>query len=160
MSDMAPSGIGNGVMAMTNDGGIVLTLMKRSPDVGAVYRHNSEWKPVLDPRVFEGLAFVGVADGSEDLYDEYEAQKLLAPIGYYIPSIEGPFWPYASPEKKGTPAGDFVSDTGVTASVLLDSADDLVAAVSAAADNPDLRWYVERRIAALGLEADLPWQEG
>jgi len=160
MSDTAPPSVGNGIMAMTNDDGIVITLLKRSPDVGAVFRHNSEWKPVLDPRVFEGLAFVGVADGSEDFYDEYEAKKLLAPIGDYVPSIEGPFWPYLTVEKNGTPAGDFVSEKNITASVLLDSAGDLVSAVSAAADNPDLRWYVERRIAALGLEADLPWQEG
>ena len=99
MSDTAPPSVGNGVMAMTNDDGIVITLLKRSPDVGAVFRHNSEWKPVLDPRVFEGLAFVGVADGSEDLYDKYEAQKLFAPIGDYVPSIEGPFWPDVTAEK-------------------------------------------------------------
>jgi hypothetical protein len=49
-------------------------------------------------------------------------------------------------------------DTSVTASVTLDSVDDLTAAIAAAVEDPELRWYVERRVQALGLEASLPWR--
>jgi hypothetical protein len=40
----------------------------------------------------------------------------------------------------------------------LRSADDLPQAIQAAVDNPDLRWWVERRAKAMGLEhPEFPW---
>jgi hypothetical protein len=40
----------------------------------------------------------------------------------------------------------------------LASVDDLPQAVQAAMDNPDLRWWVERRVKAMGLEhPEFPW---
>lgn len=40
------------------------------------------------------------------------------------------------------------------------SKDDLPSAIAAAADNPGARWYVERRVKALGAsdEFPLPWR--
>lgn len=50
-----------------------------------------------------------------------------------------------------------VEEDAVTAAVTLDSDEDLTAAIEAATADPDLRWYVERRVEALGIEASLPW---
>jgi hypothetical protein len=50
-------------------------------------------------------------------------------------------------------------EEGITAALTLDSARDLPDAIAAALLNSDLRWWVEARVAALGLKASLPWQK-
>lgn len=52
-----------------------------------------------------------------------------------------------------------MDEEAVTAALTLDGPRDLEDAIAAALLNSDLRWYVERRVAALGLEAALPWQK-
>lgn len=178
MSDVTPFEIGDGIMAMTEDDGTVITLLKRDPTSGAMYRHDSEWLPLVDPTVLDDLAFVGVTDSAEAVYDKYESQDELVSVGHYYPSAEGPFWPhpvtiYAEPETADEASAnmdDDVEDDSVdsveaveeplAASITLNSADDLDSAIAAAAADPEIRWYVERRMQALGLEARLPWLEG
>lgn len=175
-----------GIMAMTSDAGLVVTLLQKDAN-GPVYRHGSEWVPVVDPSAFDGLTFVGVDEDSVATYDQYETNDLLAPISEYTPSMGGPFWPdviekdgddelvldeetgiYAAVDgseedeersEVGPSEDDEPEEEAVTASVRLDTVDDLTAAVDAAVRDPDLRWFVERRVAALGLEASLPWQQ-
>lgn len=173
--------IPDGIMAMADDNGTVVTLLKRDPEQGAVYRHDGAWHPVVDPTVFDGLTFVGVTASSEAVYDKYEADDKLVTVGHYYPSAEGPYWPdpvkvYDEPETAEESAAnrddddeDVLDDsdlaesvasddeTAVTASVVVDSAEDLDIAIAAAIVNPEIRWYVERRVASLGLEVALPW---
>lgn len=187
-SAVEPETIPDGIMAMTSDSGLVVTLLQKDEN-GPVYRHGGEWVPVVDPSAFDGLTFVGVDEDSVETYDNHESSDLLVPISEYTPSMGGPFWPdvvepsgdennvldeetgiYGPPvdgseeDEEGGEVGpseddedDESEEEAVTASILLDSEEDLTAAVAAAVDDPDLRWYVERRVEALGLEASLPW---
>jgi hypothetical protein len=168
--------IPEGIMAMTEDDSTVVTLLKRDPEHGAVYRHDGAWHPLVDPTVLDDLTFVGVTAGAESVYDKYEGDDKLVTLGHYTPSADGPFWPdpvkiYDEGEESvvvvddDEPADDATESDGqaeapvaASAAVTLDSEEDLTAAISAAIEDPDLRWYVERRVEALGLEADLPWQ--
>lgn len=97
--DVAPdeeprSPIGDGVMAMTNDAAQVITLLKRDPEHGAVWRNDGEWLPLLDLGAIAGLAFVGVTDEAIDIYDGFVARNRIVTIGHYPPSPHGPFWPH------------------------------------------------------------------
>jgi hypothetical protein len=65
--------------------------------------------------------------------------------------------PSVEEEEEAAPEED--EKEGITAALTLDSARDLPDAIAAALLNSDLRWYVERRVAALGIEAELPWQK-
>lgn len=181
MSDVttsAPFEIGSGIMAMTEDDGTVVTLIKRDPKAGAVYRHDGKWEPLVDPTVLDNLTFVGVTASAEAVYDRYLSDDKLVNIGHYFPSADGPFWPhpvqaYDEPETAAEVAAategggdedevgeETVAEDPLAASAVLNSVEDLPDAIAAAVLDPNLRWYVERRVAALGLEADLPWQKG
>lgn len=161
--------IPDGVMAMTDDDGVVITLYQNDEEHGGVIRSSGEWIPLTDPTVIEDLAFVGVQDSAVDLYDKHVADDKLVPIKFYAPTAEGPYWtdviPLSDDELVPDPEDaeeetETEEEEPVAASVALDSAEDLDEAIAAAAVDPDLRWWVERRVAALGLEAGLPWQKG
>lgn len=168
MSDVTPQYvIPDGLMAMTTDDGTVITLLKRDTDNGgAVIRTGGNWIPLTDPSTLDGLNFVGVVDGAVEIYDTNEGDGNLANVSSYPASEDGPFWTDVS-EDEGLvldeETGEYSrpgeqDEEPLAASVTLDTADDLDSAIAAAADDPDLQWYVERRVAALGLEAALPWQ--
>lgn len=169
MSDTTMYEIPEGIMAMANDAGTVVTLLQRDPEAGASIRHDGQWIPVTDPETLDNLTFVGVEDNAVDLYDQHEADGNLVPIKYYSPSADGPYWPepifvddedLEFDEETGefsSPTAETEEDETLTASITLNTASDLDAAIAAAVMNQDLRWYVERRVAALGLEASLPW---
>lgn len=192
MSDVTPTTIPDGLMAMTDDNGTVVTLLKRDPEHGAVYRHDGAWHPLVDPTVLNDLAFVGVTASSEPIYDKYEKIDQLVTIGHYLPTTEGPQWtevvqgyeepehaseidyaaldeaseedeveeePAEESEEVPEPEEDEEDEEAVTAALTLDGPGDLQNAISAALLNKDLRWFVERRVAALGIEAELPWQK-
>lgn len=172
MSDATVFEIPEGIMAMTTDQGIVATLLQRDAEAGASVRHEGEWIPVTDPETLDGLTFVGVDESAVDLYDTHEADGNLVPIKYYTPTAEGPHWPEPvlvddEDLEFDEETGEFSSSTEesdedvepLAASIPINSASDLDLAISAALRDPDLRWYVERRVAALGLKASLPWQK-
>jgi hypothetical protein len=114
------------------------------------------------------------------LFKNYDRDNNLGVIGSYPLSDKGPFPslaqlevpmskeimdPREEDDEYWENAGESYEDyksTGavtapITASVLVNSEDDLPLAIAAALRDENLRWYVERRVAALGLEADLPW---
>lgn len=186
MSDTMTTPIPDGLMAMTSDFGHVVTLLKRDDEHGAVLRLDGEWQPLLDPRVLDSLSFVGVADSAVDTYDRFLAEDRIVTLGHYVPSPDGPFWPHpivdftdveidegdegalregehveGDEEATEEPSGveDEQVDVPVTASVIVNGLDDLPLAIAAALRDENLRWYVERRIEALGLEAVLPWSK-
>lgn len=169
MSEVTEFKIPDGVMAMTDDEGVVVTLYQNDPEHGGVFRHDGAWVPLVDPTTLTELAFVGVQDSAVALFDEHEASGNLVPIKFYTPTAEGPYWTDAIPLNDDEVSEDVedeseeeivVDEEPLAASVTLNTVDDLTAAIAAANDDPDLRWYVERRVAALGLEASLPWLEG
>lgn len=162
MSEVTEFKIPDGVMAMTDDDGVVITLYQNDPEHGGVIRHSGAWVPLTDPTTLAELAFVGVQASAVDLYDEHEAMEHLVPIKFYTPTAEGPYWTEAIPLNDDELVDDEEEATAepLAASLTINSADDLTAAIAAAVEDPDMRWYVERRVAALGLEADLPWLRG
>lgn len=58
-------------------------------------------------------------------------------------------------------AGEVVYQYVSTMVMPIHSKDDLPSAIAAAAENPSARWYVERRVKALGAadEFPLPWRK-
>jgi hypothetical protein len=143
------------------------------------------WEPLHDLGVIEDYTFVGVNPEAVELYHNYDRDNTLGVISSYPISATGPFPTMAQqevrmPHEIPTPRGEndeFWANSGETygqpkepsdeptdepmmaSAVVIESADDLTAAIEAAERDPDLRWYVERRVAALGLEASLPWQK-
>lgn len=143
------------LMAMANDSGHVVTLYRTEDDGTAMFRLDGEWRELGDPATLSNLSFVGVEESAVELYDEHQSNGKLVPIKFYKPSIEGPYWTDIIDYDNEEDVED--EDAGVTASIVLNSRDDLEVAIAAAVQNEDLRWFVERRVAALGLEANLPW---
>lgn len=81
------------LMALVDDDGVVVSLFKADNDGDMRFRHDGEWKMVVDPTTISELAFVGVDDDAERLYDRLLQQGKLAPIARYPLSAEGPYWP-------------------------------------------------------------------
>jgi hypothetical protein len=74
-----------------------------------------------------------------------------------VPSTTNPLGSTNPTEVGSTPALEPVPTTA-SGVPLISGPDDIDAAIDAADEDPDMRWYVERRIAALGIERELPWQ--
>jgi hypothetical protein len=85
-----------------------------------------------------------------DAPTEEEAEEVTEEVTEDVEDVEEDSVPEAEEDSEEEP---------LTAALTLDSARDLPDAIAAALLNSDLRWYVERRVAALGLDADLPWQK-
>lgn len=138
------------------------------------------WEPLNDLGVIDGYSLVGVTADAVDLYHNYDRDNTLGVISSYPIATTGPFPTEAQlsvpmPREIGprrdaadefwknageTPGQVAYSDEAMMASaVVIETEDDLQDAIAAAAADPDLRWYVERRVAALGIEASLPWLE-
>lgn len=155
-------------MAMVSDAGVVVTLFQADDEGNLSYRMDGGWKPLVDPDTLSELSFVGVDEEALNLYDEHQQAGNLVPIQYYPASEDGPYWTdivvtdedvEEAPESDEPVEEEEVDEEAVTAALTLDSPGDLENAISAALLNKDLRWFVERRVAALGLEAELPWQK-
>lgn len=166
------------LVADPSEGAFVASLM-RVTDEGELeikFPDGYDWQPLTDPSVVSDYDIVGVTDDAVALFNNYDRDNTLGVIGSYPLSDKGPFptqeqlsVPMSAeiPEPR-TEDDEYWRNSGqsyslvspVTAAITVDSADDLDAAIAAAAQDPEIRWYVERRIRALGLEADLPWQEG
>jgi hypothetical protein len=150
------------VMALVDENGVVITLFQSDESGDFQIRLDGEWTPLADPRTIDGLTFVGVEEDALDLYDEHQKNGNLVPVRFYNPSLEGPYWSETIVTDDTEEGEEEVETTeedeeALTAAITLNSPRDLDDAIAAALLNKDLRWYVERRIAALGLEADLPW---
>lgn len=150
------------LFALTDDEGFVATMLLSAP-TGLYVRYSSAWHELTDDSVVENLNVYDVADTALDLFDRREIEgqlvavtSMLAPGGNQTGErveVTGPATEGADPaqERVVTAAG------GVMVAPTLRSAEDLPEAIAAACDNPDLQWWVERRVAALGIEAELPW---
>lgn len=159
------------------DGALVSALVKPAGEgeLDIMVPGGRGWEPLTDLGVIEGYTLVGVSSDAVELFNNYDRANTLGVVSSYPISPEGP---HPSDAQLAVPmpreiaprrddSDEFWTNAGeappgaepVTASVTLNSAEDLTAAIEAAVADPEIRWYVERRMRALGLEAALPWQE-
>jgi hypothetical protein len=131
----------------------VLTLLLAS-DAGLFARYDRLWHPVVEPDIFDGTELVNVHEDAIQLYDAAD-------------QIGGQVAANLLPTGRNTLSGETLpppdSDPMVASAPIylpiIDTADDLNEAITAAADDPETRWYIEKRASALGLEVTFPWQE-
>jgi hypothetical protein len=157
--------------ALTNDDGFVSTMLLMAP-TGLYARYDRAWIRVEDPDVVDGRTVVDVRDEALVTYDDYDqvdqsVHVAMLPLveGESVDSITPPPEP-ETPEPTGADAADPLPVTETeeppaapvtAAAVAVASVDDLLVAITAAAEDPDMRWYVEKRAKALGYEEPLPW---
>lgn len=179
-SDSNPLGLPGNLWAAVSDpedGALVAALVRPTDDGGleVKFPDGHDWETLDDPSVLSDFNYVGVNPEAVQLFRNYDRDNTLGVIGSYPISDDGPFpteaqleipMPKEIPEPR-TEDDEYWENSGETpgnrplvSSVVVNGEDDLEMAIAAAADDPDLRWYVERRVAALGLEAVLPWQRG
>ena len=158
------------LFALTEDDGFVGTLLLSAP-TGLYVRYSNQWITLADTDLLDGLTVYEVGPSAVDLFDVSEQQGSVLTISAY--TVAGGEDTGEKVEQPGDiPGGEQTTDpmvdatdgsVPVTAGVLprgvpsLSSADDVEGAIAAAADNPDLQWWVERRLTMLGIEAELPW---
>ena len=144
--------------AMSEDDGFVATMMLNS-DTGLYVRYSSQWHKITDDDVVDGLNVTEVDGANLEMFDQFDrAGQLVHVSAMYKDGL--PVQTYDIVPEGPLPVGEapiMASGLATKQVPMLSSADDLPAAIEAANENPDLRWWVERRILALGLESDLPW---
>lgn len=160
--------------ALYDDDGYVVTLMLWS-DIGIYLRFSSAWwlmPPNQDPDPIDGLNIIDLDDGAIDLYDNADLEGLMISVGA-LPLAEGETLdgielnerPLEAEAEELTTSGDTVLAAAATKTRRIislrpiRSAADVPTAIQAAAEDPTWRWYVEKRITALGLDGkvEIPW---
>lgn len=151
-----------GLQALTDDDGDVVTLMCLTDD-GLWTRFSGLWNyvpPGQDPDPLDGLCVFDVDDLALEPFDQ--ADK----AGQQISIAALPLGPNESLEGINLPANAVVAAAEVLLDAVVESplptirrVEDLPAAIDAAAFNPELRWYIERRAAALRSDIKLPWRD-
>ena len=155
--------------ALVGEDGFVATMLLVT-DAGLYVRYSSNWLRLYDVDPISNLNSVEVDDSALALYDDADNAGNVLPIA----SMPGP------EKKTGTrqvldlatvtvgagvqmtfsPGQEPIAVTAAMATIpiRIDTADDLPGAISAAANDESLRWYVERRARALAPEMVLPWE--
>jgi len=174
------------LFALSDDDGFVVTLMLSSAP-GIYLRYASIWQEMTNPDAIDGLNVNEVSGNAVDLFDEKDAQGVLVhisdmptPDGVPAPSltldtvpttitptatepdeneVQEPAGPEADTEAEPEADEPVVSSGAVDGLPPLTSEDDIPAAIAAATENPEIQWWVERRLKMLGTEVDLPWGE-
>lgn len=145
--------------AMSEDDGFVATMMLSS-DAGMYMRYSGQWHD-LNPEVVDGLTVTEVDGNALDMFDQFDRAGQLVHVGAMPTSINEV--PVAVSIDSGTTSTNPAVTAAGVAELLevptLNSADDVEAAVAAASEEPGIRWWVERRLKALGIETDIPWSE-
>lgn len=136
----------------------VMTLLLAT-DAGLYARYDTLWFPVTDPEVFEGSYMIDVSDNAIQLYDaadviggQIAASALTGPEGEDVP-VAPPTETLADQSIEPEP----MSASGTVEVPIIENEEQLQAAIVAATDSPGIRWYVEKRASALGVEVEFPW---
>ena len=140
------------IAAAVDDQGDVHTMILETA-VGLYARYSGSWIRMHDISPIEQLDIVNVPASDLDAYDAADQAGRTVNIRYLNPQNQ----PYATAVET-TPVTTPVAASGVP--IIVASVADLPEAVEYVADNPDSKWYVERRWRALGGEATgvaLPW---
>lgn len=157
--------------ALVDDEGDVMTLML-STDQGIYLRFSNSWHyltPGQEPDPIDGYTVVSVGNNAVDVYDSVDSRGLSSSIVKY-PLAEGEayFGPVRDDDSsvmnaEGTVDIDTVTSAasivsrGQSAYPVVASLDDIDAAIEEATVDPSIRWYVEKRVRALGSNAEIPW---
>lgn len=145
--------------ALSEDDGFVATMMLDS-DSGIYIRYSSQWHQINDEEAVDGLNVTEVNDGALSMFDQYDNAGQLV-------SLVAMMTPEGAPAGIGGPAEMPVSEGGALAGSVLTLdvpqllvREDVEQALTAASENPELRWWVSRRLAALGFDdVSLPWAQ-
>lgn len=142
--------------ALVDDDGMVVTVMLVD-GTGMWLRYSGTWIPVKDPNLIDGYESRGIEPESLDLYDR--ADQNGGQVDIRSMTLTGGDFDVSStfvyePE---TPVETVVS-SGMVTLPTIHTARDVPAAIQAALENPDARWYVENRVRALKVDVELPWQ--
>lgn len=153
--------------ALSEDDGFVATMMLDT-DSGIFIRYSNQWHEIVDEDVVDGLNVSEVNDASLAMFDQYDNAGQLVALTSFINAqgepVEGPR--FAAPVTTSTSISAAVAATtaaGISADVRdvprLLSRDDVADAITAAVANPELQWWVSRRVKALGFsDVTLPWE--
>lgn len=150
--------VGTTLEALVADDGYVWTLMLTT-DVGAYLRYSAAWHMLTDAESIDGLNPVEVRDTAVDMFDQADqagnviqvtSMPVLDEIDRYRPEED---------ETTAEPVTPEVNLVGSATTPLptIETEEDVAAAIKVADDNPQHRWYVERRLAALDLPYAVPW---
>ena len=162
------------LQAVEDDDGLTVTLLLIA-DTGMYARFSGAWQRIMNPADFlDGYTVEDVLDGAVDQWDRVDQVGKTLPVAD-LTSIQLPLetQTVASPAEVTLPrvvpaAGELLEEellllepdvTPGGAVPQIRVPEDIPAAIAMAEEDPEARWYVERRIRAFGLEADypLPW---
>ena len=154
------------LQALANDDGFVSTLLLNS-SAGVFLRYSKTWVTLKNPDLIEDLDIYDVEEEAVDLYDQYDQVGRSIHVAS-LPLLEADDELRAN-EKVSVVAtardlrnqveNNMVAAAAATSPIT--SAREVIASIPAAVDDPSLRWYVERRAKALGVdESELPWKSG
>lgn len=152
------------LFALTEDDGYVATMMLDS-EPGIYIRYSGAWHQIVDTDVIDGLSVHEVDDSALDMFDQYDRAGQLVPvtamplngIPVEAPSVRAPTNPVPVTDNG---VGAVTAGVGARTKEVprIDSVEDIEKAIAAAAKNPEIRWYVERRCKALGASGvKFPW---
>jgi len=154
--------------AMIDEEGYVISLLLMS-EVGAYLRFSGAWwlvPPAVNPSPIAGNRIVPVEDTAIDVYDPADMAGEMISIASLpvIGDIDVASLVRVAPES--TSEADAMTAAATLLSVRRKSVlhpiktkDDLPEAIRAAVDDPTWRWYIEKRVQALGVEdVQLPWK--
>lgn len=140
-----------------DDDNMVLTLLLAT-DAGLFVRYDGIWHPFTEPELFDSTYMIDVHENAIEVYDAADMIGAQVP-GTAIPvelnetSTEVPEPTRQAARQDPTP----MAASAIEIPLTIDTEEDLQQAIVAATDSPGMRWYVEKRATALGLEVEFPW---
>jgi hypothetical protein len=159
--------------ALADDQGFVSTLLLDSPN-GMYVRYSRVWIELNDPEIIHNLDVYTVADEALDLYDQYDQVGRSVHVGS-LPITDAEDKMRANrkaeqiamaresayEEAETLEAEADAASEAVTAAALpvIVSPEQLVASIQVGVEDPSIRWYIEKRAAALNVPVEeLPWK--
>lgn len=154
------------LQALLDDEGDVVTLAMFT-DVGTWCRFGGMWQyvpPGQDPDPLDGYTVIDVEDGAVDVFDQadFQGRQVSAYALPWTPDEQGiGIGTRAEQPAEGTvTAGAEVLYQEVASEMpVIASIDDIPAAIEVGQADPSIRWYIDKRAAALGASDMLPWKD-
>lgn len=153
--------------ALVDDDGDVITLMLSS-DSGLYLRFDGAWRylpPDVEPNPIDGLTVVDVKGTAVDAFDSVDTRGGTVSVAK-LPLADGETYDGvvridASAVEDDDPvlSAATIMSRPRTQYPIVASTEDIPSAVEIAMTDPSVRWYVEKRIRALGVDVEIPWNE-
>jgi len=132
------------------DDNMVLTLMLET-DAGLFVRYDGLWHPFNEPELFDSTYMMEVHENAIQVYDAADVIGTQAPANVLPTDLNEIDATTLDPVERPLAA------SAIEIVLTIDTEEDLNSAIVAATDSPGMRWYVEKRATALGLEVEFPW---